>query len=295
MSGPFSIVGSPEPLCWLGGRVIPEREATIPVRDRGFQLGLGAFETVRVVGGKPFRAAQHLDRLMGGLAEIETLTEDHGVVMSAARRLAGAIPELLARWGRHDGVLKLFVTLGDPPDLAPAILATVRGRRALPDGARERGVALGFADGPSPYPWQYKGLGRLGRWLERERGRARGFFDVLYANPVETWIEEGTATNVFLVREGRLRTPHAGAVLEGIARGVVLGEVARAAGVEVSEDDCFYEDLISADEVFLTNALIGVLPVARVGDEAVRACPGPVTADLAARLEALVAAECGGG
>jgi branched-subunit amino acid aminotransferase/4-amino-4-deoxychorismate lyase len=279
-----------EPLCWIGGRVLPERDAAIPVRDLGFQSGCALFETIRVVRGRPFRIGAHIERMRLGATGLKVAAPRAGDIEAAAR-------ELLAAYGARDAVLKLFLTAGDPPDLAPAFFATARPPRALPPDARTRGVVLEVAGdvvaGASPLS-PFKTVSRAERWLAREGARAQGAYDALLLD-AHGHVVEGAGTNVFLVRgAGRLATPDLGrGAIRGTARGLVM-EIARERGLEVVEERVRFDDVADADEVFVTSALAGVLPVRQVGDLPVRAAPGAVTRALAARLDALVAAECGG-
>jgi branched-subunit amino acid aminotransferase/4-amino-4-deoxychorismate lyase len=174
----------------------------------------------------------------------------------------------------------------------------------MPRDARTRGVVLEVASrvvvGASPLS-AFKTVSRAERWLARELARAQGAWDALLLD-ARGAIVEGAATNVFVVKGGAagglpalLETPDLGlGAISGTARGAVI-ELARGRGMDVVEGTLRFDDLADADEVFVTSALAGVLPVRQVGDLPVRSAPGPVTRDLAARHEALVASECGGG
>lgn len=290
---------APEPLCWIAGHILPEREAVIPARDRAVERGYGAFETVLVARGRPFRLDDHQARLYAALDALRIARPEADVEAAAAA--------LLAPWGRRDGVLRIVVTGGNPPDLAPTLLLTVSPPRALPGDARERGIALWVAPWPSPSPTSplagRKTTSYLDRALAREEARARGAWEALFLD-ASGLVVEGAGSNVFWAREGALRTPHTSVgLLAGITRAIVLG-AATEAGLRVEAGRYALDDLLGASEVFITSSLMGVLPVREVrgaalpvawaapGNGGPAACPGPVTRDLAARLEALVAAEC---
>ncbi len=275
-------------LCWIDGAVHPleSREARLPVRDRAFLLGEGLFETVRVVSGRPWRLAQHLARLARAAEALELPAPP-----PEAKALAAAA-ELLAQFGARDGVLKIVWTAGDPPELSPALVLIATPPRPLPPRAREEGVRIwipGPESSPEPRPGplaRWKTTCYLDRALLRRRAAARGAWEAILLGP-RGEVLEGAATNVFWERGGRLRTPALSLpILPGIAREAAIAEAA-AAGIPVEEGAFPAGDLESAGEAFLTNALVGVLPVALSGREG----PGPLTRALATRLEERVRAE----
>jgi branched-subunit amino acid aminotransferase/4-amino-4-deoxychorismate lyase len=260
------------------------------VRDRGFQHGYGVFETVRVANGKAFRLNMHLARMREG-----------------ARALAIEAPEvnersfsaLLEAWGRRDGVLKIIVTGGAPPDLEPTLLATASPPRPLPPGAREHGVPLGVETVGSlrparqPLLSRFKLLSHADRVLIRSGARARGMYDALmiFAGTVF----EGAGTNVFFVPRGR-RTVCTPAlelgIVEGTMRALVV-ELARESEIEVEFGTFPLSELEEAEEVFVTSALAGALPVSSIeGAPVGTPARFEIAHALNARVEALVAKEC---
>src|SRR5205823_12510642 len=122
---------------------------------------------------------------------------------------------------------------------------------------------------------RHKTLNYWGQRLAFERARSLGADEALLATP-DARIWEGTRTNLFLVRGRSLVTPGTvGPVLPGVMRALVL-ERAPDAGLATSEEDVTIDDLDAADEVFLTNAVRGVVPVGRAEGRD-REAPGPVT------------------
>ena len=109
----------------------------------------------------------------------------------------------------------------------------------------------------------------------------------------EGYLTEGTVSNIFFVRKGCLFTPsHKTGLLKGITRQVVL-ELAQSAGMKIGENLFFPADLEKADECFLTNTSMEVMPVTRVGKRRIgRGKPGPVTLKLRKAFKALVQEEC---
>lgn len=277
-----------DPLCFIGGEILPEREAKIPIRDRAFRYGEGLFEIVRVRRGRPFRLRAHLARLEAG-----------AVTLGIARResedeIVRSVEALLERWSARDGVLRIVLTAGDPPELPPTLIATILPPRPVPQAARERGVTVEVA-GPrqspaSPLP-RLKSLNYLERTLARRTAESHGHFEALFVDPAGH-VAEGAQSNIFWARGDLLRTPARSlGILPGVMRNIVI-ELAAATGVRVKEGSYPLSDLYAADEAFLTNALVGVLPVRVVEERPLRFCPGPLTGGLAAQIEALVEMEC---
>jgi branched-subunit amino acid aminotransferase/4-amino-4-deoxychorismate lyase len=280
--------GSGATLCWLAGEVMPLDAARVPLRDRGFLSGEGAFETVRVVRGRPFRLAAHLGRLAAASRALG--------IEGAAAPLAGAqaaAEALLAARGAEDGVLKIIITAGDPPALAPSLIALAGPPRPLPPGAREEGVGATLA--PWPHPGRSpaggaKTLANLDRSLARRLAAREGAWEAIFLDAGGR-VAEGAVTNVFWVRGGALFTPALDlGIVPGIARAAVIA-LAREAGIPTHEGGFPCDELAGADEAFITNALVGALPLRKIGDRPLARVPGPFTRALAARLEDLVLAE----
>lgn len=153
---------------------------------------------------------------------------------------------------------------------------------AIPPSWYRQGAAVEFA------PWRrdpraplygHKTLNYLENVLTRERARAKGLADSLFLS-LDGHVLEGTVTNVFLVSRGRLQTPALHGILPGVTRNEVI-RLAKSLKIPVQERALTPRDFERADEVFLTNALIEVLPVSRVGSRRVGG-PGPLTRTLMA-------------
>jgi branched-chain amino acid aminotransferase len=284
-------------LVHLDGRLVDEADARISVFDRGLLYGDGVFESMRAVGGRIFRLEAHLDRLerSASLAEFEGLPP-RAVLASDLRRLLEAN-------GLRDARLRLTLTRGpgrtgdylhasgpptriataapfsglDPRLYAEGVALAVVGRRAVPAEVLDAAI---------------KTTSRLPAVLARREAARAGAFEAAVLDAAGH-LTEGTTSNIFLVREGRLLTPAAdGAALPGVTRAVVL-EAAHAAGIPVEERPLPASLLGEADEIFLTNTSWEVLPVTRVdGRPAGGGTPGPLSAALLAGYRERVRREC---
>lgn len=270
----------------VNGEWVPAGAARVDAADRGLLYGYGLFETIRVWRGRPILLERHLDRLFASAPVVGlTLPWDRDT-------LARLVAECAVRNGVEEGGVRLTVTAGPGPAFAPGgaapgLVLTARRGPLYSEDAYGRGyravIAAVRRNHRSPLAG-VKSLNYLDNLLARREAAARGADEALLLN-VNGELAEGAATNLFFVRRGRLCTPEvACGALPGVARGRVL-ELARpaaAAGeagwVAVEAGRYGPEALVEADEAFLTNALMGVMPLVAVDGRPVGdGRPGPVT------------------
>jgi branched-chain amino acid aminotransferase len=277
----------------LDGR--PLTDGGVSVFDRGFLYGDGVFEVLRTYRGHPWRLEEHLGRLALAARRVGI-----AVPISNARWIAEVHAVLAMRPGDADSVLRLALTRGaGPPGLDPSP-ATVPTRltlaTSLPTLSPElyrRGLraALTTVDRATPRAGMLSLAGVKSsnyqlHILALRDARGRGFDDALLLSSDGALIES-TGANVFLVADGRLRTPslESGA-LDGITRAGVLS-IARESGIPTSCERLGPADLWTADEVFLTSSVREIVPVVQVDEHEVGdARPGLFTRRLHAAYRA---------
>jgi branched-chain amino acid aminotransferase len=285
-------------LVHLNGRLVEETDAVVSVFDRGFLFGDAVFESMRAVGGVVFRLRRHLDRLARS-ADLVAMTG-----LPAPDRLARDVGDLLAANRLRDARIRLTVSRGPgrPGDYAgpagtPTRVISAAAFAGLDPGIHDRGVPAAIAarraipaDALDP---AIKSTSRMASVLARREAAAIGAWEAILLDPAGR-LTEGTASNLFLVRGGRLLTPSTpGGVLPGVTRAAVL-EVAAEGGLPVVEDHLPADLVRDSDEVFLTNTSWEVLPVVSIdGHPIADGRPGPVSRDLLRRYRALLARECG--
>lgn len=275
---------SEEPQYHVDGELVPAREATVSVRDRGFMYGDAAFETIRAYGGELFAWKSHADRLSETCSILEL---DHGLTDSDLR---DRIKETLAANGFDEAYVRLSVTRGvqpgtlEPgPEVDPTVVVIVR---ELP-----RGGIFGepIWDGPArvqtvkttkipdaSVPARAKTHNYLNGILARLELRGSDADEALVLD-TDGYVAEGTVSNVFFVTGNALCTPStAGPILPGITREVVI-ELARSEGIPVETGRYRPDDVRSADEVFLTGSTREVQPVDRVDGIRIGGDDRPVT------------------
>ena len=256
----------------------------IAIDDRGLQYGHGMFETCRVVGGMIPLWRYHRDRLRTTAARLQIPLDLHP--------LDAEVAELAAT--QSTGVVKVIVTAGHASTgyrsagSAPRRVITWFPQR-VESADRRAGVTIRICRmrlSAQPALAGMKHLNRLEQVLARAEWNEPEIAEGLLCD-AQGHLIEGTATNVFLVKAGRIVTPdldHCG--VAGVLRRVLLEE---RPGIDVPIEvrDIELAELADADECFLTNAVIGVWPVARiVGLAGTGPRPGRITEQIAAALEA---------
>ena len=284
---------------WLEGRIVPLSEACIPVSDRGFLFADSVFETVRTYGHVPFLLGDHLDRLRRSASKLLI------PVPWGDEHLADVVSALLADWpGAEEAVLRIMVTRGDggngiafPEPQSPRLVVLCR-PLAAPSGELYRlGVKVVLPNSTRgkhhAVPADVKSGSYLANVLALAEARAQGGFEAILRG-ADGSLSEATTSNLFLVKDGCLLTPGVGdQILPGITRALVL-VLAQSMSLVVVEERITEQQLLAADEVFLTSSIKEVLPVSAVGDQPVgRERPGPLTRELmeafAGRVRALSA------
>jgi 4-amino-4-deoxychorismate lyase len=261
--------------------------AEVGVLDRGLHFGDGLFETLACVKGKPRFPALHLERLEFGCERLQ--------IAADLEAIRSEIFELAA--GTERAIVKVLVTAGEATRRGYGRSGHERAKRitiryawpheATPEphhGFMIRTLTLRL--GENPRLAGLKHCNRLEQILARTELAAEPGYDegLLYSSSGN--LVSGTLSNVFLVRDGSLLTPRIDQCgVSGVMRRVVLRE-ARQAGVPARECELRAPDLQTAEEVFVTNALMGIRPVRALDDR--QLALGPVTQHLQSVLAPLL-------
>jgi 4-amino-4-deoxychorismate lyase len=237
----------------------------VPLDDRGLQYGDGLFETMLVRDGRVRFLDAHLARLATGCARL-------AIPFTAADALRAEIAAASAR-APALALLKIIVTRGSSPRRGYSPAGAGRPRRlmslfAAPPRPLDTGVDVRLASltvAENPALAGIKHLNRLENVLAAAEAGHETVFESLLRNAAGEVIG-GTMSNVFVVQASQVSTsPVDRCGVAGVMRATVLRECARL-GVAAGEARIVLADLLSADEVFITNARIGVVPVRRVGE-----------------------------
>ena len=270
-------------LLWVNGKLLPVGQAALDPRDRGFTLGDGLFETMRARGGAVLRIERHLSRLWAGAAVLglSPLPKDE--------ELADAIARTLAANELAEAAVRLTVSRGVPerrgllpePEPRPSVVVHAEPFAGYPDELYARGVRAVISGIPrnerSPLS-RIKSLNYLGNVLARREAEARGADDALLLNTAGD-LACASAANLFLLLDGTLVTPSVtSGTLPGTVRELLTSELAPRVGLEVVERTVRPQELRAAEEAFLTNALMGIVPLIEVDAVPIGTGePGPVS------------------
>lgn len=286
-----------QPFAFINDSFVPEDQATISIFDRGFLYGDGLFETVRIYGGKVFRLERHLERLASGLRTLRfTIPYD-----SAA--LSRRLNELIARNEVREGFARIIVTrgigdfgLGTTSARDPVVVMYAQSRPPFGPEQYQRGfrvvLAKERANAQSTMEVT-KTISRVHHVIAKMEAERAGVDDAIMLN-TRGHIAEGTTSNAFLIKGGRLLTaPIEEGLLPGITREVIQ-TLATQKRVPIQEGAYSVEDVYGADEVFLSSTLIELMPVTEVdGRKIGDGEPGPITRELHEAYQKLVARELG--
>ncbi|HUS44569.1 MAG TPA: aminotransferase class IV [Phycisphaerae bacterium] len=280
---------------YVAGRFVDVGDATVSALDAGLLLGAGLFETLRIYGGRPFRLGAHLARLResGEFLRIFVGESDASFAEIIDHLVkVNVVPDARVRITATRGPLAAELEDDSAP---PATLIVSAGPMTpYPAQAYERGVTVVVsrlrANETDPTTF-HKTTGYMKNLLAlRDAHRARATESLLFNTKGR--LAEGAISNVFIVTGGRLLTPPVEeGLLPGITRAAVL-ELAAAVGVPAEQRPLSAREVLDADEVFLTNSIMEILPVGRIEKKEIGdGRPGPVTRKLAEAYKALVTRE----
>jgi branched-chain amino acid aminotransferase len=278
---------------FLNDRIVDVGQAHISPTDSGFLYGAGLFETMRSHNGVVFRLADHLDRLFRSAAH---LAINHNYDKTA---LTDAVYDVLRANSLNDARLRLTLTNGPITQTVeqakPTLLITATPLQRYPDEYYQTGVTVVLC----PYRQNttepicgHKTTDYYPRLLALTLARQQEAAEALWFT-TDNCLAEGCVSNVFLVSNAVLYTPKLGTpVLPGIAR-KTIGEIAARDAIDLVEKDLYIADVLAADEVFLTNVVMEVMPVVNVEKHTVgQGKVGPLTGKLHRMFLQTIEDEC---
>ncbi len=280
---------------YVNGTITPADHAVVPVFDHGFLYGEGVYETLRTYGRVPFAFDAHMARLRrsADLIALDVPMTDEAMLAAVNATIAAgdspADAELYIRILLTRGVGELTYDLSATP--RPTLVIIVRTLKAFPETNYTRGIRVVISgvrrNHPTALNPMVKSNNLMNTALAMQDGYRRGADEVVLLNH-DGFVTECSQSNIFIVAGGVVCTPPLDAgLLPGITRALVL-QCAREAGIAVEERALTADDVLNADEVFITGTTREITPVTTVDDRAIGGgLPGVVTKQLHARFKAL--------
>jgi branched-chain amino acid aminotransferase len=271
----------------VNGRVFDQEHAVVSVFDHGFLYGEGVYETIRTFSGRPFLFERHMQRLRNssGMLALAVPLSDSELLDRCRETMQAAG---LGGGASSEAYLRVLVTRGvgdlsyDPKACPiPSVIVIVKPQIDPPDEVYEWGVMIAIVPIVRNHPGSVNPLIKSNNLLNNALGMQeavrRGAFEGVMRN-YRGELAECTQSNLFIVKDGVALTPPLDAgLLPGITRGFLF-DIAPEAGVSIREAVLRDDDLLNADEVFLTNTTRGVLPATRVDERTIgNGKPGPIT------------------
>lgn len=277
---------------FLNDKLVDADTASISVTDSGFLYGVGLFETMRSHNGIVFALTDHLDRLFSSIKSL-SINNPYD-----ANYLTDAVHDVLQANELTDARIRLTLTNGpmaESQQSPSTLLITAAPFRPYPPEYYKNGsmvVLCPFRQNPNDPTCGHKTTSYFSRMIALNKAHQMRAAEALWFT-VDNYLAEGCVSNVFLVKDSVLYTPPIDTpILVGVARKAIC-QIAVEESMELVEKDLLIDDVLCADEIFMTNVIMQVLPITKVekhivGDSRV----GPVAKDLKSKFEQLIEKEC---
>ena len=282
-------------IVYINGNLVPLSQTVISPLDYSFLYGYGLFETIRTYGGFVFRLDKHLNRLAGSAKRLGIPTVTAG--------LKEAVTATLQANKLSDARIRITVSIGEggiAPDMRqcqkPTVLVVAEHYKPHPERVYSTGfkaiVSSLVRYSRSPLSI-IKSANYLENMLAKQEATAAGADEAIRLNE-KGFLAEASMSNVFLIADGKLMTPPLeSGILPGITREAVI-ELASRLGINTIKRDITIEELFQAQEAFLTNSLIEVMPLTEIdGKPVASGKPRLITERLRAVYRKLVLDETG--
>ncbi|MBI3230789.1 MAG: D-amino acid aminotransferase [Burkholderiales bacterium] len=276
-----------DPLIYLNGCLTPRSEAKISVLDRGFLFGDGVYEVVPVYQRRLFRSDQHLARLFRGLSELR-IANPH-----SKEEWLALIAQVVAVQEFDDQLIYLQVTRGATskrshtfpnPPVPPTVFIMSSPWPTTFDAVRAQGVACVSLEDQRWLRCDLKTISLLGNVLAAQHAEDHDAVESIQFR--DGYLTEGSATNVWIVKNGMLSGPNKDhLILEGIRYGLIE-ELCHANAIPCETRKISREEVFAADEIMISSATKEILPVVSVDGQVIgEGKPGALYAKLFAAYQ----------
>lgn len=252
---------------FLNDKLLPEERAKITIFDTGLQHGLGLFETLRCYNSRPFKLDSHIERLKKSADAL-------GIAFDAETSFFDkAIAKLLSANALIDARVRITITAGSAKigihrglQSSPTIIITAGPAEEIPKEVYSKGVSILLSDykiSPDDPIARHKTICFLPKLIGLHKARLAGLTEALWLT-TDGFLACCSTANIFFVRSGKVYTPSLELpIVEGITRRTTI-EICKEINLDVNEGRFTLSDLLEAEEVFITNSIVEILPVVAI-------------------------------
>lgn len=314
----IDLAAEDRPLIWIDGDLVPRSQAKVSVYDHGFLYGDGVFEGIRIYRGRIFKCRSHVRRLFRNMRAVymdqqtpEGRAEGGGRFPYSEGEIIAAMERTVEANGLEEGYIRLIFsrgagTLGLNPFQCPrpTVVIIADAITLYPPEFYEKGMKVIVASRPRiPIECldpKLKPMNYLNNILAKVEAIDAGVLEAVMLRYTDRedlgvgdrFVGECTGDNIFMIEGGRIVTPPLEVgMLDGITRAFVIDELAPKAGLEVEQRWMTLDELMGADEVFLTGTAAEIIAVTQIGDRVLTEGEGPVTAKLRGLFREVVTGE----
>ncbi len=276
---------------FLNDKIVEGTDSHLSTVDRGFLYGDGLFETIRTYNKKPFRLEDHVVRLSNSARFLEIPFN------YTLQQISEILEELLIKNDLNNAYVRMTLSRGAEVNgffpaekCAPTFIVYTRPVVSYPLLLYETGMLLitsSIRRSTTCPISKHKTLNYLTNYIIKKEAMKRAAHDAIILNTSD-YVTECTVSNIFIVEGRTVLTPSINAcILPGITRKVVL-ELCKARDISVSEELFNLKKVLGADEVFITNSIMEIMPVSRIDGKPIgKSIPGTITKLLQNEYKAL--------
>ena len=277
---------------FLNGKIIPDTDGNISSGDRGFLYGDGIYETLRSYKGIPFKLYEHLERMRHSAKQLR-ISFDY-----TNEDIDGWIKELFMKNRSQDAYIRITLSRGTgggrlqmDDNIEPTTMVQVKPLTPYDRRLYEEGMSLvvsNYKRSTSCPISCHKTTNLLKSIMMKEEANKRSADEVIIVNTDE-YVTECVVSNIFFVNNWRVVTPSLNTnILPGITRRTVL-DICKESSIPASEECFKVETLLNADEVFITNSLMEIMPVSKIENYDIgEVIPGKITQQLMNAYKCLI-------
>lgn len=270
---------------YFNGKFVEPNESVIPIDERGHQFGDGVYEVIRIYEGKPFMMDEHLERLYQSADAIKLRIDLN------REAFKNAMLEMIQRSGLMSLDLYVQVTRGMAPrnhlfpECPVSVSMTAKPFRSIPVG--DKGASVLFHPDERWANCYIKSLNLLPNILAKQAAYEKGYLEAILVRDGK--VTEGTSSNVYIVKDSSIiTTPLSKHILSGITR-MAVKNLAEHLSIPFVEKQFTPDEMIRADEVFMTSTTLEITPIICVDNNQINdGTPGSVTKALKEQFKKII-------